>query len=1062
MLLVAAGERLGPALRARLKEHGLQVEECSPEGTTRAAFVAAPELIVLCGTAAEEGGLAVLSALAAHPSTAALPVVLVGDQDEGPSSFRHGVVAVVARTASADALARRIAEIAHELPERSGEAEGAADVEQLVELLAESLRSGILSLTSADGGSAQVVLRADRPGTEALEQLVERLRPLARKAGKDLRFEFHESPTGRLRVLDLAQDGDEAALAHLADRHVLVIEQNPSRADVLAQGLRAHGATVAVADGQGRGLELARELMPDIVIVDGSAIDGWALEALRRIRRDPSLRWASLLLVDAPKLWRDERRPDTTMLASSIDSLLRPDRDLAQRVREQAEVGTRLEVVGPVRTLRALVGTKLGLRLKVQHPGVVIEIDLSDGLVAGAVARAPSGQKVMGEGPAALATFVALVNGRVQIEHAEAPRTANIMAPLDDALGAAAAEPAASVPSLLAPPSVAPPSASIRPSRMPQGASDVAGLVNHLEQLLGELRHATEAPLPAAEPAAQVAVPPAAKVPRFADDEPEDVTARVDPGMFQELRRRLRRSSQRMRALSGEELAKAEAERQAAGSSKAEAAPEPPAPEPPKPAIPRPGAIPKPVAKPAKGKLESTKLDSSSTKLDSASTKLDSASTKLDKPEPLPKPAKLPPRAVRKPEPGASADVVARPAQPPPARPKGQPTLLFGTGVSAQPIGEPSPATQELPAEPEAASAPEPRTISEPGLEPIEDVVDALEPVRSVRAPPPPPPAFHPVGEDIPEVPPVFEALSDPFPPSGEEPLDLEDASEPAHEPRPVISEVTPVVPRTARGPGPGRALLLAGLGVVALAGLGVGVWALMRAPSAPPPHRVILAGPEPEPSTQPIADSTPTPEAGPAAVPARVEEPGPVAAPVPAEEPGPVAAPVPVPAPVATPGAPRVGPAPSEPVEGRDADFDLARLGITPVATPPAGRRALARQLERTLRDANQARLRGELDQSERIYREVLALDVENVRAAAGLSRVHLERGEPAEAILWAQRLVRLRPTYGSNWVLLGDALRAGGNDPAARRAYLRGTEEQPDWEPAQARLAEMDSVSQ
>ncbi len=440
VLLVAEGERLAPALRERLAMHGVGVFDCTADKVVDTAFVVAPDLVVLAGSAAEDGGIDALTALAERPATAALPIVLVSDHARAPSSFRHGVVAVIERTASADELARRIAEVARELPERTGETRGTlgdGSIGELLELLAESLRTGIFSVTGPNGTSARVVLRADRPATEVIEQIVERLRPLAGETG-ELQYEFHETPTGRLGALDLGVDEDTLALSHLSRDRLLIIEQNPARADLLAQGLRAYGARVAVADGLGRGLELAREMSPDVVIVDGTAMDGWALEALRKIRRDPWLRWGSLLLVDAARLWREERRPDITMLAASVDALLRADRDLAERAARQATLGTRLELIGPVRTLRALVETRLGLRVRVLHPRVIIDIDLSDGLVAGASARIPGGSAPPVDGPAALATLFAISSGRVQVERAEAPRHANVMAPLDDALAAAA------------------------------------------------------------------------------------------------------------------------------------------------------------------------------------------------------------------------------------------------------------------------------------------------------------------------------------------------------------------------------------------------------------------------------------------------------------------------------------------------------------------------------------------------------------------------------------------------------------------------------------------------
>ncbi|MDQ3037886.1 MAG: tetratricopeptide repeat protein, partial [Myxococcota bacterium] len=112
---------------------------------------------------------------------------------------------------------------------------------------------------------------------------------------------------------------------------------------------------------------------------------------------------------------------------------------------------------------------------------------------------------------------------------------------------------------------------------------------------------------------------------------------------------------------------------------------------------------------------------------------------------------------------------------------------------------------------------------------------------------------------------------------------------------------------------------------------------------------------------------------------------------------------------------------------------------------------------VRRLLREATTARQRGRLDDARDAYHQVLAVEATNGRATAGLAYVHLERDELPQALLWAQRLVRTRPEYASHWVLLGDVLRRGGNDDAARRAYARGLSVQPSWTTARRRLDEL-----
>src|SRR5690606_10817852 len=127
VLLVGTGERMKAALEAALERHSMMVESVPVNRAVEAAFAAAPDLLVLIGDATVDGGRSVLAKLSASPATSTVPVVLLANEaglDRRLDAFRHGVVAVVPKSASADGMARRIADVAHELPERQGETAG--------------------------------------------------------------------------------------------------------------------------------------------------------------------------------------------------------------------------------------------------------------------------------------------------------------------------------------------------------------------------------------------------------------------------------------------------------------------------------------------------------------------------------------------------------------------------------------------------------------------------------------------------------------------------------------------------------------------------------------------------------------------------------------------------------------------------------------------------------------------------------------------------------------------------------------------------------------------------
>ncbi len=870
LLFAGRGERMTDALRAALLRKRIKTEACSLTELAERAYALAPDAVVLVGDAAEGGGSAAAASLRTRPATAAIPVVLVADLSAPLGTrldaFRHGVVSVIPRTASVEELAASLAKVAVELPDRPGEMAGglaAASVDELVELFAEKLRSGILSIAAGGegGASTQIVLRGDRTMPEVVSDLVERLRPLVSRAeGKPLRYEFFETPHVASLDLDLAP---EASIDVFHGRRILLIEQNAARSDVLVQELRAVGAEVVVADGDGNGLARARLLDPEVAVLDGGSEDGWALTALRTLRRDSRLRWTSLAMAETDQLWKNDQ-PDIARLANLVLPLVRPDMELAARTRAEPSFEAQLTPIGPVRVLRALIDTGLGLRVRIFHPRVSVEIDLAEGLVVGAAAIGVDGQSLL-EGAAALATFCALSSGRIQVEHKQAPATTNVMAPLNDAMAAADAEKPLVPPSI--PPPSQPPSANVPAISVPRlrvpsiDAEHPEAVVEKLEALLHKLSAIVE----------QRAYPrPLATTPQQAIDIPPQA----------------RRHRQLM---------------------------------------------------------------------------------------PTPIHTGAPPSEARRPD--APVEDDTRPVQ---LQRSPKSTLL---GMTAPPIlqqNEPAPSAQ--PAVP----------VRQPPREP------ALAPVQS-----PPEPA--------------------PLPQPSPQPV----ASRP--EAAPARASVAPISQAAVREKSPWRLVAFIALSLLLLGGAtGAGVFFLVGNESAIDE----VASPE-------VSTSAPTSvPADPEPPPAEVEE-------APPEE---VEAPSP---------PPRVmGPGPDDPLEGNESDFSLEAIGIT-VAPPTRNDRGRARTVEMLIRTGNQMRRSPtNRPQAETIYRRVLTLDPENPRATAAMARVHLDRGEHAQAVLFAQRLVRLRPLYPANYVFLGDVFEAAGNHNAAIRAWSRSLELNPRWSSARERL--------
>src|SRR5687768_5841376 len=74
LLMVGRGEPMEAALRVALDRHGMSVEVTPSMQAVEAVMVRAPDLVLLIGDAASEGGVALLRHLAENPVTSVIPV----------------------------------------------------------------------------------------------------------------------------------------------------------------------------------------------------------------------------------------------------------------------------------------------------------------------------------------------------------------------------------------------------------------------------------------------------------------------------------------------------------------------------------------------------------------------------------------------------------------------------------------------------------------------------------------------------------------------------------------------------------------------------------------------------------------------------------------------------------------------------------------------------------------------------------------------------------------------------------------------------------------------------
>src|SRR6188768_1518597 len=215
ILLVGADSVFEPALRASLARHRVYVETTTADAVAETVIAAAPDLVLLVGPAARDGGSSVLATLMSSPVCSVIPVAILDDNtalDMRLRAFRHGAAAVIAPSASIDAIAEQVAKLAREIPERGGESLGVvgeATLSEFVGALSKELRSGILSVhTKGSDDAVRLVLGSGRPLAAFIDDFVRQVKSHVVHA-EPLQYEFAEHAGGTVTLLDPAAPSGE-------------------------------------------------------------------------------------------------------------------------------------------------------------------------------------------------------------------------------------------------------------------------------------------------------------------------------------------------------------------------------------------------------------------------------------------------------------------------------------------------------------------------------------------------------------------------------------------------------------------------------------------------------------------------------------------------------------------------------------------------------------------------------------------------------------------------------------------------------------------------------------
>lgn len=216
--------------------------------------------------------------------------------------------------------------------------------------------------------------------------------------------------------------------------HVLLVTEDESRAQALARALRDRKASVGDAKAGARDPVALRGV--DLIIVDARTADA-TRSRLAEMRADVRARWASIATLDFAELVLDDGAIHLAPLEKAVAPLTESDRALTERARKEGKFETTLAPLGPSRTLRALSKAGATLHLTLEQGELRSTICLSNELLVCAFVERGNERY---EAWSALARVLGLSDASISVEKRAHPTAMNIMEPINQALEVAAQE----------------------------------------------------------------------------------------------------------------------------------------------------------------------------------------------------------------------------------------------------------------------------------------------------------------------------------------------------------------------------------------------------------------------------------------------------------------------------------------------------------------------------------------------------------------------------------------------------------------------------------------------
>lgn len=448
VLLVGSDHPMLSAITRALDHHGVHVEVSPVDAMIDTVVAATPRLVLLVGDAAKRSGEEPLRQLRRRGLASSISVAVLMDEvttHRRLQALANGATTVIARSASVDAIAQQIADAARSkgdsLPQTTSM--GETTLSDLLDALGKRIVADLLPTVETETtGFAEV--RLTLGGEREIAGLVDGFSADLKKYTSNVeRFEYALS--GHASTAELL--GDEAlaearSASDISGLRILLADSDPARADAVAQTLRDAGALVIVTGltpADDRFFQM-RQFDPAVLLIGATDLQR-ATRLVAGIESDDRLRWASMLVVDWSEIHGAEQGgPDVSDLFGRLAALGDQERALLARAESGRSFDTRLEVMGPARTLRTLTQTPRPLRLTVHHPRAMVQVDLSEGLLVGSTGQVHGPSPESLEGSVALAALLALRSGRVEVQPVEQAAAVNVMSTVDNALSAAEGE----------------------------------------------------------------------------------------------------------------------------------------------------------------------------------------------------------------------------------------------------------------------------------------------------------------------------------------------------------------------------------------------------------------------------------------------------------------------------------------------------------------------------------------------------------------------------------------------------------------------------------------------